>query len=495
VSNKRSWFLLTLFVVACATLVLLQDDRSSAQETGTLIIDKRTLPDGADDGFLITTDPITGCYHRLIRDDGSTLECRFAGTAQVTEEEATNYKLTDVICDDGTEFDPGINGVTVSLNPDDVVHCTFENTKVPPSIEVSKTADPSVVAETGGSVTFIYSVTNTSAQSVEVTSLFDDKFGLLTGDTDCQVGTRLSSGQSCMFELTKTLSGDFPDVHKNTFTAMVADDQGNVADASASATVTFADALPTIDVTKSANPNSVLFTGGAIAYLITVKNTGLEPVTVSSLMDSKFGDLTGIATCKRSSGTVVTLPFTLSASETVTCTFTKNLSGEMNSNGLGFKPHTNTVTGTAFDDEGNRTTDSASATVSFFWRGRTPGYWKNHAQPSTWPPPYTPTTKLSSVFTLPQGMCGGKLATKFASDTLVKALAYKGGSDLNGRAETLLRAAVAAVLNEQYFGALYPAYNTTSELIAAVNQTLATCVGAKYIALANQLDFWNNGVH
>jgi hypothetical protein len=463
------------------------------------VFKKVTDPPGVPDGFGFgSVEPLGGCTGGFVLHDGEQTSCPvLPGTYHVAEADPSpTFALTDISCDDADSTgDLATRTATYVVSQGETVTCTFTNTQKAPSLEVGKTAAPSVVAETGGSVTFTYSVTNTSAQSVEVTSLFDDKFGLLTGDTDCKVGTRLSSGQSCMFELTKTLSGDFPDVHKNTFTAKVADDQGNVAEASASATVTFADALPTIDVTKSANPNSVLFTGGAIAYVITVKNTGLEPVTVSSLMDSKFGDLTGIATCKQSSGTVVTLPFTLSASETVTCTFTKNLSGEMNSNGLGFKPHTNTVTGTAFDDEGNRTSDSASATVSFFWRGRTPGYWKNHAQPSEWPPPYTPTTKLSAVFTLPQGMCGGKLATKFASDTLVKALAYKGGSDLNGRAETLLRAAVAAVLNEQYFGALYPAYNTTSELIAAVNQTLATCDGAKYIALANQLDFWNNGVH
>ena len=372
----------------------------NTEQSGTIVFEKVTDPSGVPDAFGFGTppgEPIGSCSGDFLLHDGEQESCAVVpGTYHVTEADLDpdRFALTDITCDDGDSTgDLGTRTATYVVAQGETVTCTFTNTEERPSVEVSKTAGPSVVAETGGSVTFAYNVTNTSAEPVEITSLLDDKFGLLNGDTDCQVGTRLPSGESCMFELTKTISGDFPGVHQNTFSAKVTDDQGNVAEASASATVTFADALPTIDITKSANPNSVLFTGGAVEYVITVKNTGLEPATVSSLVDSKFGDLAGIATCKRSNGTVVTTPFTLSASEIVTCTFTKSLSGEMNTNGLGFKPHTNTVTGTAFDDEGNRTTDSASATVSFFWRGRTPGYWKNHAQQGAWPSPYTPTTK------------------------------------------------------------------------------------------------------
>ena len=471
---------------------------TNTDQRGRIVIDKRVLPEGSGDQFFFfDTDPLTDCTGRGVLGAG-TIECVVVpGTYAVTERDpGPNFALTDLSCDDANStVDKASRTATYNIDPAETVTCTFTNTEALPSVQVNKTANPPTLEETGGPVAFTYDVKNISAEPVKITSLVDDKFGPLTGDANCNVGTTLSPGASCAFELTMTISGDFPGTHENTFTAKVTDDQGNVAEGSASATVTFADALPTIDVTKSANPNSVLFTGGAVEYVITVKNTGLESVTVSSLVDSKFGDLTGVATCRRSAGTVVTIPFTLSVSEIVTCKLTKNLSGEMNTNGLGFKLHTNTVTGTAFDDENNRTTDSASATVSFFWRGRTPGFWKNHTQAGTWPSPYAPTTKLSTVFTLPQGMCGGKLAAKFTSDTLLKALAYTGGSTLSGKAEILFRHAVAAVLNEQFFGALYPPHNTTTELITAVNNTLASCDPSKYVAFASKLDFWNNGVH
>ena len=54
---------------------------------------------------------------------------------------------------------------------------------------------------------------------------------------------------------------------------------------------------------------------------------------------------------------------------------------------------------------------------------------------------------------------------------------------------------MATLLNEEYFGASYPPYSSTGELIQAVNSTLVTCSGPSYIKLVTQLDFWNNGVH
>jgi hypothetical protein len=81
------------------------------------------------------------------------------------------------------------------------------------------------------------------------------------------------------------------------------------------------------------------------------------------------------------------------------------------------------------------------------------------------------------------------------NDTLIQALAYQGGSDLKGKGQILLRAAVAALLNEQYFRAGYPTYNSVADLLAAVNATLATQDMQAYVDMAGVLDWWNNGVH
>lgn len=71
----------------------------------------------------------------------------------------------------------------------------------------------------------------------------------------------------------------------------------------------------------------------------------------------------------------------------------------------------------------------------------------------------------------------------------------KGGSTLCGKAEILLRAAVAGLLNELTFGTLYPPYATSEQLVAAVNAALASGNLPAITDLASRIDFYNNGVH
>lgn len=125
------------------------------------------------------------------------------------------------------------------------------------------------------------------------------------------------------------------------------------------------------------------------------------------------------------------------------------------------------------------------ASVYVWWYGYTPGYWKNH--PAEWPSPYTTTTTIGSVFT--------SAPDNLKSNTFMTALGYKGGTGTEGAARILLRAAVAAVMNEKTLGDGYPPYATTDELISAVNAALASNDRATMITLANTLDKWNNGYH
>ena len=79
-----------------------------------------------------------------------------------------------------------------------------------PTIEVTKTADPTAVPETGGDVTFTFVVKNTSTEEpVTITSLEDSVYGTLAGDDDCKVGTVLAAGASCEFSFTKWVEGDY----------------------------------------------------------------------------------------------------------------------------------------------------------------------------------------------------------------------------------------------------------------------------------------------
>ncbi|MEY3378903.1 MAG: hypothetical protein RLZZ125_480, partial [Actinomycetota bacterium] len=61
--------------------------------------------------------------------------------------------------------------------------------------------------------------------------------------------------------------------------------------------------------------------------------------------------------------------------------------------------------------------------------------------------------------------------------------------------QILMRAAIAALLNEAYYGIYYPGATSPAGLIAQVNSTLATQNRASYITLASLLDYWNNAIH
>jgi hypothetical protein len=68
----------------------------------------------------------------------------------------------------------------------------------------------------------------------------------------------------------------------------------------------------------------------------------------------------------------------------------------------------------------------------------TPGFFKNHTQFFT--PTYTTTTTLAAAF-------GPLVYPPLANDTLLTALSYKGGTDIDGANRIMLRAASAAILN------------------------------------------------
>src|SRR5688572_13413906 len=98
-------------------------------------------------------------------------------------------------------------------------------------------------------------------------------------------------------------------------------------------------------------------------------------------------------------------------------------------------------------------------------QGCTPGYWKNHT--SNWEE-YSPTTPLRNVFS-------SLVGTKFATMTFQQALAFKGGSTLDGATQILLRAAVAAVLNAAHEGVGYPYRRFTQfEIVSKVNAAIAS---------------------
>lgn len=122
--------------------------------------------------------------------------------------------------------------------------------------------------------------------------------------------------------------------------------------------------------------------------------------------------------------------------------------------------------------------------------GCTPGYWKNH--PKSWvglSPNQTVTSAGFTVPALPDGSNGSTLS----SSSLVQALAFQGGPTINGAAQILLRAAVAARLNLSNPSLNYPAPpGPTAILMANVNAKLNSGSRDAILTLATQIDTANN---
>ena len=229
----------------------------------------------------------------------------------------------------------------------------FGNVEVLPEISVVKTALPTQVPETGGSVTFSFTITNdTSAFPVTVTSIVDDKFGDLLSTAEGQNGGLdivLAPDASFTFTITRALSSDLLIPHINTVTVTAVDEFGRSDTDDDDATVTFSDVPPAISVVKTAAPTSVPETGGDVLFTITVENIGTEAVDLTGAVDSVFGPIP-VAEFDRTH---------LAVGQTATYSFTEFMVGEPDD------PHNNVVTVTAEDNEGTEVSDEDDADVVY----------------------------------------------------------------------------------------------------------------------------------
>ena len=224
-----------------------------------------------------------------------------------------------------------------------------------PSILVTKAANPTQVLEPGANVGYTVSVKNTSVSSdpVTITSLSDDKFGNLAGKGTCSVPQTIQPGSTYSCTFTGNVSGGPGFVHTNTVTASGVDDDGANVNGSASATVNVLNVPSSITVTKTPTPNRLPEPGGTVSYAVVVRNTStVDAVTISSLVDNKFGSLNGKGNC--------TIPQTIVPGGSYSCSFSAALAG--NAGGS----HVNTVTASGLDDDNDPVSDSGSATVNFF---------------------------------------------------------------------------------------------------------------------------------
>ncbi|KPK55281.1 MAG: hypothetical protein AMJ59_24245 [Gammaproteobacteria bacterium SG8_31] len=239
---------------------------------------------------------------------------------------------------------------------------------VPPAkLELTKTATVSSIDEgKPKSVTFNIKVKNPGLDPdnyVLLSTLTDDMFGDLTDTTNTSlnsttcntlVGDRLDADgtdeYTCAF--TATIVGNPSEgSHKNVATVSGTDMRSNTLGDDDDETITFNDLTPVIEVTKTASPTILDEPGGNVTFTVKVKSNSnmSDPVSLTSLSDSVFGNLNGQGDCATGAS--------LASGETYSCSFTAEITGAP-----GYK-HNNIVTAKAVDDEGNETSDVDDATV------------------------------------------------------------------------------------------------------------------------------------
>ena len=311
------------------TYLVFVDNKSVEPVTlTTLVDDKFGNLDGAGTCKLPVVMPVGGSY-------SCTFTKTMSGPAGSTH--------TNVVT--GTAYDGDQDEAKAS---DDAV-VTFTDNK--PVIEMVKTASPTVVKEPGENVTFTFTVNNKTAEEVSLTSLMDSVFGDLNGQGSCVTPQAIAANGSYTCTVTKLISGNGGSAHTNVVTATATDDDRNETKAEDDAKVEISDVIPNIIVAKHAQPETVSETGGNVTYLVFVDNKSAEPVTLTALVDDKFGDLDGVGTCN--------VPVVIAANGAFSCTFVKHVAG--NAGGT----HTNVVTATAVDDEKNEAKDADDAVVTF----------------------------------------------------------------------------------------------------------------------------------
>ncbi len=118
------------------------------------------------------------------------------------------------------------------------------------------------------------------------------------------------------------------------------------------ATTTFDVSGPSIVVTNVPSPTSVAPPGGSITHAVTVTNTGPADVTINSLVDDQYGNLTTII------GTTCSTGITISTSTPYMCSFSGVVTG------VGGETRSDVVTATVQDSNVATATAQGTANVS-----------------------------------------------------------------------------------------------------------------------------------
>ncbi len=255
--------------------------------------------------------------------------------------------------------DPVIDTVTASGRDDDGAETSDSDSATVDPIspggnqELTKSALPRRLPEPGGVFTYTVRIVNRDLIPTIIFALDDDVYGDIADrgnpnfvSTDCTVPQLLFAGDVFTCQFSVEFLGNAGDSLTDTVTATTL-----LRALTDSATVDLTDVLPAVSVSKTASPSSVAEPGGEVTYTIAVTNDSTaEEAVLTSLVDDVHGDLDRQGTC--SAGV------TIAPTETYTCSFSANVSGDAG------EQQTDFVFATLSDDEGNSVIGFDQATVT-----------------------------------------------------------------------------------------------------------------------------------
>ena len=242
------------------------------------------------------------------------------------------------------------SGVEVTDSDDAIVTITPL-----PVIQVDKTVTPPSRTVPGGDFLFNIVVTNNSTEVLTITSLTDDVYGNLATRGTCTsaIGTVLQPGGTYSCSFVGPFFGDPGDTQTDVVTVRATNPSGVEVTDTDDAIVTITP-LPVIQVVKTATPLSRPVPGGDFTFDVVVTNTSNEVLTITSLTDNIYGDITTRAnsTCTDAVGTV------LQPGESYSCSFVGAF------NGAAGASQTDVVSVRATNPEGREVSDSDDAIVT-----------------------------------------------------------------------------------------------------------------------------------
>ena len=192
------------------------------QTTNTSPLTELTITSMGDDIYgdiTVTGSEITStdcATPQTLAPAGGSYSCSF--TAQVTG--VAGSEVLDIV----TVAAEDASGAEVSASDS----ATVEILGLFPRVELTKSANPTIVRVPGEQVTFTAQVQNTSAtEELTISSLVDDIYGDLNNFPDCQLPQVLPAAGVYTCQFTGNVTGDSAALHRNTLTMTGTDESGD----------------------------------------------------------------------------------------------------------------------------------------------------------------------------------------------------------------------------------------------------------------------------